>query len=1075
MSEFKPPKGDSYGAHGEEIVLVRRDHRPFRSIRERQRVLLWLSLTIFTVFAHGAAVWPALPSLGAQLGLSATQLAAVVATFFLPMPGILLVANRCRELVGDRQMFVAGAALFAIASAIGGLATSIETLLVARVVQGIGAGLCLAFSLSFIAITFANAKDQKRAYHLHGLVVLGAGVAGLVLGALLVRVLSWPAIFLVNLPLCGVALWKTTPLLDDLRGDNAEALVDGVGAVGLTAVLLLITGTATSFATSGLEARPLTLLALTVVTTAAALRWQVRETSSIAHLLKLDTSTLRLPILIATLTAASAGGLLFLATLQLTRGALLGPIGVGLALTPGAVVMVYAKKAVAPRLVRRIGTRALLVRAVGAMLVGLVGYAVLGPSTGSVFAIIAATILVGGGFGLSVAPQHELFEISVQDDGAERRTLFEACRFAGAGLGIVALAAIAQVPGIRATSALLLAAVVAALAALVVLVVVLKTVERAAPLPPDAQQRPMDADDRLVGAKDPDFLALGLGGTGMMAMLWSIARGRRAVGVELRGDPYLQFMQWRLSEDLYHHLAEIDRLILERYGEDRIPRRGTGALFRLSDCFFVRGSENGGGEGRADEVIAGFHGANHVGGASQRIESVDDRWVDGEPRRTLESYPVEEPTTDPDLSVLDRPFEEVLSSQFQIQVNAEDFLLILRRYLQGLERIDLEGGHEPRCRLFTFHRAVPDLDDAGNPFGPNEEGFVREADGRVRVRIEAVRELDERDRYRRIREPGTEVLDLGIPKLFMVSQGLNSPDAKRLGLEQKVVEIDHRDGRGPRSAEADYIVGLIGLRVGNKVRQRIASIFDDDGQEYWSRQSVIGHEGISEAGWMAIEVPDHEAFDPIEKGLVPPGMRRGSPEYYGAYKYLLRDHYLDQVALLTGVPKRELLRTLSLVLPRIVTVVEKVGQDALLAENGVVAGDSFGNGHFITRGGAVVGLMGHALRVNQFWQNLDEGSEAQSVRALADAIKKDTDTWLRLSEAEFRQPAPMKATADGIQAYERRIDEARTHRRSMASFDYRDDWSRLVVFPGRLYMAGLEPLDPTHPDASNVRKISQSA
>ncbi len=84
---------------------------------------------------------------------------------------------------------------------------------------------------------------------------------------------------------------------------------------------------------------------------------------------------------------------------------------------------------------------------------------------------------------------------------------------------------------------------------------------------------------------DADFLALGLGGTNMMSMLWSVAMGRRAVGVEMRGDPFLG-VHWNIREDFYHQLGLIDQLMLERYGEERIPRRGNGQIFRLAECFY---------------------------------------------------------------------------------------------------------------------------------------------------------------------------------------------------------------------------------------------------------------------------------------------------------------------------------------------------------------------------------------------------------------------------------------------------------------------------------------------------------
>src|SRR2546430_16550651 len=92
----------------------------------------------------------------------------------------------------------------------------------------------------------------------------------------------------------------------------------------------------------------------------------------------------------------------------------------------------------------------------------------------------------------------------------------------------------------------------------------------------------MDAMNETIIA--PDFLALGLGGTNMMSMMWTVAMGRQAGGVEMRGDPLLGG-HWNIREDVYHQLGLIDQMMLERYGEERIPRRGAGRIFRLAEGF----------------------------------------------------------------------------------------------------------------------------------------------------------------------------------------------------------------------------------------------------------------------------------------------------------------------------------------------------------------------------------------------------------------------------------------------------------------------------------------------------------
>ncbi len=101
----------------------------------------------------------------------------------------------------------------------------------------------------------------------------------------------------------------------------------------------------------------------------------------------------------------------------------------------------------------------------------------------------------------------------------------------------------------------------------------------------------------------------------------------------MRGDPALGVAEWGLREELFHHLAEIDRLMLERYGQDRMPRTVDGRLFLLSEFFFNTKSEVG--DAVTDELVSGFDLDGHIGGAIHHIEAVDDRWCDGRPERRV--------------------------------------------------------------------------------------------------------------------------------------------------------------------------------------------------------------------------------------------------------------------------------------------------------------------------------------------------------------------------------------------------------------------------------------------------------
>ncbi|MBB5919953.1 hypothetical protein FHR81_000983 [Actinoalloteichus hoggarensis] len=589
-----------------------------------------------------------------------------------------------------------------------------------------------------------------------------------------------------------------------------------------------------------------------------------------------------------------------------------------------------------------------------------------------------------------------------------------------------------------------------------------------------------DVDRRLddtTGAVDADFVALGLGGTNMMAMLWSVAMGRRVVGVELRGDPALG-VHWNIREDFYHHLGLIDQLMAERYPVERLPHRGDGRLFRLRECFYSPASEPGGIY--TDEVISGFLSSlgdeTHVAGLIHHTEFIDDRWADGTPQRVLTIVDPPRPPAEHDPSKIGRPTAEVLDGPSTFQIGASEALVMMRRYLELIEEMDLAAGVEPRVRLYLSHRVVTGDpgDDGVLTWFRHEEGFVRGPDGRQRLRIEAVRELDYKGKFRRVRVPGTKVMDLGTPELFMIAQGFNSDDAERLGFKQEDVKVDHHDGRGPVVAQADYLAGLMEVNVDGRLRRRIASEFDKEGNEYWVRQIAVGHEDDPEVGWILVQVPDFKTFDPVLAGLVPPGTDRKSKEYLGAHQHLLREYYLEQVALITEIPVAELDEVQMPYGPKLFSLVERVGADARVAANGVVAGDSFGNGHFLTSGGAITGMVGHASRVLRYWQRRDEGTDTDTaIRELADAIKEDTDGWLRVSAQEFSQAVPINFGAERINEIETitgrdsaqratTIDATRRHRHSLVPLNP-SDWRRLVIHAGRLHTYDLPPLSETHP------------
>ncbi len=149
----------------------------------------------------------ALPSIRDDLGFSETSLAWVVNAYLLTFGGFLLLGGRLGDLYGQRRLFLAGIALFTVASLACGLATAQGLLIAARAVQGLGGAVVSAVALSLIMSALHRAGRARQGDGRLRLRAWPAAAAiGVLLGGVLTDALSWHWIFLVNVPI-GVAVF----------------------------------------------------------------------------------------------------------------------------------------------------------------------------------------------------------------------------------------------------------------------------------------------------------------------------------------------------------------------------------------------------------------------------------------------------------------------------------------------------------------------------------------------------------------------------------------------------------------------------------------------------------------------------------------------------------------------------------------------------------------------------------------------------------------------------------------------------------------------------------------------------
>src|SRR3954451_14818968 len=184
----------------------------------RSMILLVVSAAILFDALDLSITQVALPSIQADLDVSAATLQWVANAYVLTYGGLLLLGGRAADLLGRRRVFVTGLVIFAVMSLVCGLAPSTGVLVVARGLQGIGAAMTVPAAVSIIGATFAEGPERNRALGIFGACASAGFSVGLVAGGVLTDVLGWRWIFLAKVPLvlaAALLAWRVVPASRD--------------------------------------------------------------------------------------------------------------------------------------------------------------------------------------------------------------------------------------------------------------------------------------------------------------------------------------------------------------------------------------------------------------------------------------------------------------------------------------------------------------------------------------------------------------------------------------------------------------------------------------------------------------------------------------------------------------------------------------------------------------------------------------------------------------------------------------------------------------------------------------------
>ncbi|WP_107657157.1 MFS transporter [Nocardia suismassiliense] len=211
------------------------------STRRGKLILVLLCSIGFLDFMDAVIVNVALPSIQHQLGFSEQGLQWVATGYLLTYGGFMLLGGRAADLVGRRRVLVAGVVVFALASLVGGFATTAALLVGARIVQGAGAALMMPAALSLVTTSFKEGTDRHRALGVWCGMIGAASASGVLLGGVLTEYFGWRSVLLINPIICVLLLVAIYGLLPDDRRSAARASFDLPGAVlGIGGMLLLV-------------------------------------------------------------------------------------------------------------------------------------------------------------------------------------------------------------------------------------------------------------------------------------------------------------------------------------------------------------------------------------------------------------------------------------------------------------------------------------------------------------------------------------------------------------------------------------------------------------------------------------------------------------------------------------------------------------------------------------------------------------------------------------------------------------------------------------------------------------------
>ena len=355
-----------------------------------------VSIGLYMIVLDNSSLNIALPTISQHFKADLPTVQWVVVGYHLAITALLLPVGRLADILGRKRVYLAGFSFFALGAVLGSFAPNLPSVIIARVLQGVGSA---SIAVNTIAIALLVFPDRERGKAMGlSFLVLGLGaVSGPIVGGLLVSAFGWRSVFVVNLPVAVVALALALAVLDERRiserrGDGGHSSFDWPGAA-LSAAVLMVFLLGMSAGQRVGWGSPVVLGALmgSAALMSAFVWWELRASEPMLELRWFQRSAFSLPVFTGFIGFLGAVAVMYLMPFYLQRVLEYSPREAGLVLTPYAVAL----GVVGPfsgRLSDRYGTRWLSALGLAFIIIGLVLFARLSVSSSLTYVLVGVAV-----------------------------------------------------------------------------------------------------------------------------------------------------------------------------------------------------------------------------------------------------------------------------------------------------------------------------------------------------------------------------------------------------------------------------------------------------------------------------------------------------------------------------------------------------------------------------------------------------------------------------------------------------------------------------------------------------------